>query len=144
WPGDGSRRGEFPLVMGFALLLAGVTRLESLRGHLPVPRVLTEVGDASYSLYLLHLPLSGLLLKLCGVSRLHRALGGEATYLLVLAGAVALSWVAYRWVEAPLLELLRGWRPAPARRRSGRLRVNAAGQRNRAPSRAPSRAPAPD
>lgn len=117
WPDAGSRHGEFPLVIGLAFLMAGITKLERTRGSLPIPKWLLKVGDASYSLYLLHLPLQGLLLKLLVASGLLRMIGGEASYLAVLAGSVLLSCGAYAFVELPLLDRFRSRRSKARGRR---------------------------
>ncbi|TFZ04800.1 acyltransferase family protein [Ramlibacter rhizophilus] len=106
WPPVGERWAEFPVVIGFAFLLAGITKFER-NAPIELPRSVLAVGDASYSLYLLHLPLSGLLLKLVDASGVQDAIGERATYLLVLGGAIGVSVLAYRLVEAPLLRRLR-------------------------------------
>lgn len=115
WPPMGSHAGELPLVVGFALLLAGVTKLEQ-RKNLPLPRWLLTIGDSSYSLYLLHLPICGLLLKLAFAAELPSYIGGSGVYLAVLGGAVLLSVATYYAVEAPLLRRLRRVEVRPARR----------------------------
>ncbi|HSV47725.1 MAG TPA: acyltransferase family protein, partial [Ramlibacter sp.] len=95
------------LVVGaFALSLAGVAKLER-GGQLKPPRWLAFIGDASYSLYLLHLALAGLLLKLAIASGLAARVGTPALYLLVLAGTVGLACLAYVAVERPLIHSLR-------------------------------------
>jgi peptidoglycan/LPS O-acetylase OafA/YrhL len=102
------------LVAGaFALGLAGVAKLER-SGKLRPPAWLAFVGDASYSLYLLHLPLCGLLLKLLIAVGLAPLLGPAATYLVVLAATVGLACAAYLLVERPLINAL-GRRAAPLR-----------------------------
>jgi len=100
------RHAPLVMVTGFALLIAGAAKLERA-GWLRAPRALAFTGDASYSLYLLHLPFSGVLLKLAVKGGALQALGHETTYLLVLAGTVALSCAAYVLVERPLVRRLR-------------------------------------
>ncbi len=97
-----------PMVMagGFALLLAGACQQDQMR-RLHWPRSLLALGDASYSLYLLHLPLCGLLLKATVASGLSGLLGGTAVYALTLCLTALLSWLAFRALEAPLLHALR-------------------------------------
>lgn len=95
----------FMLVTGLALGIAGVARIEAA-GHLRCPAWLVYVGNASYTIYLAHESMSGLLLKAAMKSGTHAALGGEATFLLVLAATVGLGCLAYAIVEKPLLRLL--------------------------------------
>ncbi len=97
--------------LGAALVVAGALWLEPWAARLPGAPALAFLGDASYSLYLLHLPLSGLLLKAILASGLRDRLGGAAAYALTLSLTAALAWLAYRAVEAPLLRGLRKWGP---------------------------------
>ena len=98
--------GRFILVCGFAFMLAGVAQLE-LAGRLALPRWLVYVGDASYSIYLLHNSLSGLLLKIFIKTDVYAALGKGPTYLLVLALSIPLGCLVYAIIEKPLLAALR-------------------------------------
>lgn len=103
------------LAVGMAALLPGVLRFEE-QVRVPRMRLLTLLGDASYSLYLLHLALQGLLLKLSLKLDLVQRLGLGGVYFLVLAGSAAGACVAYLLVEKPLLAYIRsrnrgGWRP---------------------------------
>ena len=93
------------LVLGFALLVAGATKME-LGGYIKVPNFLNFIGNASYSIYLTHLAIQGLLLKISMATGLYRAVGPHATYLLVLAGTIALGCLAYALVERPLISWL--------------------------------------
>lgn len=104
--GLSTRLGPLLMAVGMGLLLASVCQFDHVH---PVawPRWLLALGDASYSLYLLHLPLSGLLLKGLMASGLGDVLGGAARFGLVLSAVAGLSWLAYRGVEAPLLRVLR-------------------------------------
>lgn len=95
----------FLLVTGLALGIAGIARLEAA-GRLRCPAWLVYVGNASYTIYLAHESVSGLLLKVAMKTGAHAALGGEATFVLVLAGTIALGCLAYALVEKPLLRLL--------------------------------------
>lgn len=109
---DSEQTGWGPMAMaiGCAMVLAGACQLDQDR-RFRWPRSLLALGDASYSLYLLHLPLSGLLLKAILASGLRDRLGGAAAYALTLSLTAALAWLAYRAVEAPLLRGLRKWGP---------------------------------
>lgn len=101
----GLRHAHLLMACGFAVIVCAVAKLERA-GHLRVPRRLAFVGDASYSLYLLHVALAGLLLKLAAWAQLLPLLGRESTYLLTMAATVALACVAYLLVERPLLRRL--------------------------------------
>ena len=144
--GLGSATGPLVMALGFGALLAGMCGLEAepprwLRG-MRWPRAWLAVGDASYSLYLLHLPLCGLLLKACAAggwlalttraASAAPAAGHAAllVYALVLAAVIALSWLAYAAVERPLVAALQQMGPHQAKRppEGGRLSVGCAGK----------------
>ncbi len=110
---DGLKSESGPLTMGlgFGALLAGLCGLEMHRRWprwLRWPQAWLAVGDASYSLYLLHLPLSGLLLKAVTPGP---TLSPQGTFALVLTATVALSWMAYVALERPLVNGLQGRGP---------------------------------
>jgi exopolysaccharide production protein ExoZ len=100
------RLAPLVLVCGFALALAGIAKFEKA-GRLAVPALLVFIGNATYSLYLIHESVSGLLLKVLMRSGVYTALGSAITYGLVLAATVAGGCVAYLLVERPLLAALR-------------------------------------
>jgi peptidoglycan/LPS O-acetylase OafA/YrhL len=91
--------------IAFALLLAALTAIEAV-GRLTSPRPLNLLGDASYTLYLTHLPIQGLLLKIAGATGLV-TLGGPAVFVLVICGNVVLGLAAYLVVEQTILRLIR-------------------------------------
>jgi exopolysaccharide production protein ExoZ len=93
------------LVLGFALLVAGATKME-LGGYIKVPNFLNYIGNASYSIYLTHLAVQGLMLKIAMATGLYRAVGAHATYLLVLAGTIVAGCIAYALIERPLISWL--------------------------------------
>ena len=95
----------FLLVTGLSLAIAGIARLEA-GGQLRCPGWLVFVGNASYTIYLVHTPVSGVLLKAAIMSGAHGVLGGEATFILVLAGTLLAGCMAYAAVEKPLLRRL--------------------------------------
>ncbi|MEM1126681.1 MAG: acyltransferase [Bacteroidota bacterium] len=88
-----------------ALLVYGFVRGEQ-QTRRSWPRLLTRLGDASYTLYLSHI------LVLAAVGRLWRLAGLDAwvpPVVLVgvlLSACVVFAWVAYVWVEAPLMRWL--------------------------------------
>jgi exopolysaccharide production protein ExoZ len=90
------------LVLGFALLVAGATKME-LAGYIKVPNFLNYIGNASYSIYLTHLAVQGLLLKIAMATGLYRAVGAHATYILVLTGTIIAGCLAYALIERPVI-----------------------------------------
>lgn len=94
------------LVLGFALFLAGITKLEKRR-MFEVPEILTALGNASYTIYLTHVSVEGLLLKMASKFGLLRQASAELTFLVILAATVMIGYFAYYFVERPLLDWLR-------------------------------------
>src|ERR1700676_3598996 len=88
-----------------ALIVYGALGVES-RGVL-APRWLRAQGDASYALYLWHVPVIGAL----GLALNHVHVHGTPARIAIVFGgyalAIAFSFVAYRWIERPLLRLAR-------------------------------------
>jgi exopolysaccharide production protein ExoZ len=97
-----------PLLVGvpMALLVYAALGLERHRGLL-APSWLRAQGDASYALYLWHVPVIGAIGLALHRIHLH---GTPARVAIVLGGyalAIAVSFLAYAWVERPLLRLSR-------------------------------------
>jgi len=95
----------FAVGIPMALLVYAVLGLE--RHGVLAPSWLRAQGDASYALYLWHVPVIGAI----GLA-LHRVHvhGAPARAAIVFGGyalAIAFSFVAYRWIERPLLALAR-------------------------------------
>lgn len=111
------------IATAFASLVTALVCVERLHG-LRVPRAAVAVGNASYSLYLLHEPLSGLALKVLRRVGVESALGREAVYAAATLSTVLLSCAAFRWIERPLLAVLREppWRTRRTAQ-NGRARV---------------------
>lgn len=87
-------------------------------GPLPLaePRPVLVLGDASYAIYLLHIPFAYAWMQVFNVWLPHP--GGSIAYVLLgLPMLIALSVAFYRWVERPMtdrLNALLGGRAAPA------------------------------
>jgi exopolysaccharide production protein ExoZ len=85
---------------GAALILFGLANTEA-SGHLRVPRWLAFVGDASYSIYLVHFPVLSICAKI-----VHGRLPPIGVYAVcvpvALAGGIAFYW----FVERNLLKAL--------------------------------------
>lgn len=94
----------------YALVLAGLLSLGG-KGSRPFWRGLCKVGDASYSLYLVH-PMALLLIEY----RLPPGLlPPDIISLLGFTAAVSLGLVAHLWVELPMLDWFRQRRKAGER-----------------------------
>lgn len=102
---------------GAALLLAGVV-LAELRGAWVAPRWLQAVGDASYSLYLWHIPVIVALGELGRRAPGAWTKGGPVMAMLDAATALVVAFLSYRWIERPLLDRRRSRREATAAARA--------------------------
>jgi peptidoglycan/LPS O-acetylase OafA/YrhL len=97
-----------PSAMGFGYLLCSglpalLLALAALSGPLAVPAadLVNRAGDASYALYLLHVPLAWFWLWFWG--RLPGFDAGPWDYLVsALAASIAASWLFHRWIERPM------------------------------------------
>lgn len=93
--------------VSFALLIGGAATLELHGAWVDVP-LLGLLGDASYSVYLLHEHAENYALRIAARLHLHEVLAPGLLYLLVLAATAAVGVLAFRVVEKPLLGWLRG------------------------------------
>ena len=95
----------FAVGIPMALIVYGALGVE--RAGLLAPRWLRAQGDASYALYLWHVPVIGAIGLAFHRIHLH---GTPARIAIVFGGyalAIAVSFAAYRWIERPLLRLSR-------------------------------------
>ncbi|WP_292048316.1 MULTISPECIES: acyltransferase family protein [unclassified Brevundimonas] len=95
-----------------ALVVFGAVRLERLdRAPGGLGRAAAFMGDASYSIYLIHV------LVIRGLGRLFEtgmvALAGDAVVVLTVAASLAAGAVVHVWIERPLLTVMT---PSPAAR----------------------------
>ena len=97
-----------PLADGraFALGVAGVARLEGA-GGVRIPRALAALGDASFSLYLLHVAIIAATLRLLAKLGVDQMIGREALYGVVFVATIGGGLACYRWIERPLITWLR-------------------------------------
>ena len=100
--------------MSVAFITAGVSKLE-FQKRLTVPALLAFVGDASYSIYLVHLPLEGLFLKVFSKLGLRGLIPTLAVYFMVIFATIAAGCIAYLSVERPLMNMLKKLKAAPSR-----------------------------
>jgi exopolysaccharide production protein ExoZ len=88
---------------GFMILLLGLVSAE--KEGMRLPALLVTIGNASYSIYLCHIPIFQLLKVLCGGTVLQ-----ENPYcfgVLLLVAPVAYGLLHYRLVEQPMLDWFR-------------------------------------
>ncbi|MGI4978065.1 MAG: acyltransferase family protein [Janthinobacterium lividum] len=90
---------------GSMLAMVGMVALEG-SARLRVPAWLRLLGDASYSIYLVHFPVLSLLAKLAWASGAARLLPVPAAYILLAGLAVSAGVLCHLWIERPLLGLL--------------------------------------
>ncbi|MEZ4715901.1 MAG: hypothetical protein R2851_07415 [Caldilineaceae bacterium] len=104
----GNQVASFALTFGVASLLVvlGTASVELLH-HVPWPRPLVFLGDASYSIYLTHVMFFNVFLM--GATVLGQLVRIDSTVLMwsMLIGAVAGGCVVYLYLEKPLIALLR-------------------------------------
>ncbi len=89
--------------LAWAALPALLIAFASLSGPLALPAaaLINRAGDASYAVYLLHLPVAWLWLWFWG--RLPFFDAGPWDYLAsAIAATVTLGWLFYRWIERPM------------------------------------------
>ncbi len=108
WP-YGEGWSTVALGLGAALMIAGLASLEH-RGYFTAPKALVLTGDASYSLYLLHIPLLAVATKFVAGLGLNQLVGPFSMTVLLTIGCVAASVLFFRLVERPLVAALQGKR----------------------------------
>lgn len=104
---DGSLSLERTIRWGLPCLavFAGCVALWRSTGRGPAGRALTELGDSSYSLYLIHLPVVMVLHRLLLLSPV--ALPADLAFAATVLVSVAAGVVYYRLVERPVTRMLR-------------------------------------
>lgn len=98
--------------LGSALAILGACSYERAHG-LRAPRVLDAIGDASYSIYLVHLPLLSVYAKALFATGLAAWLPQPVTLVVMLAALVGSGLLFSRVVEMPLIALLSARRGRP-------------------------------
>jgi peptidoglycan/LPS O-acetylase OafA/YrhL len=90
-----------------SMLIILATANGNMNGQFQAPTPLVQLGTASYSIYLLHLPCIGVIYKLLSVSGLRSHIPLDLLYILLVSGAIAISVVISKFVERPLMNLVR-------------------------------------
>lgn len=96
--------GLLPLIygLGAALAMIGLTR-----GGFPIPRWLTFLGDASYAIYLVHLPAMNILAVALKAAGAHHILPPLAMLLIVTLFVSIVGCIVHVMLEKPLLARLK-------------------------------------
>jgi peptidoglycan/LPS O-acetylase OafA/YrhL len=87
--------------IGCALAMVGFMTLE-MRGKLRVPRIMSFLGDASYSIYLSHLVILSLLAKLFIALGAKTHLPEMVSYAAILFITLLTGSLMHLWIEKPL------------------------------------------
>lgn len=88
-----------------ALVLCGCM-LQEQRGKLAVPRMLKSVGDASYSIYLVHPMALSLIAKIVAPALRHFRVPLVIPFVVMAIAAVVIGVAVHYFVEKPVLLLL--------------------------------------
>jgi peptidoglycan/LPS O-acetylase OafA/YrhL len=93
---------------GFSATLCALGLMELERtGKLRVSQLLSFLGDASYSIYLVHQPAISLMAKFLYPLWLRMKVPLIVPFMLMAVGSVALGVLVHLFVERPLLRLVR-------------------------------------
>ncbi|WP_265440208.1 acyltransferase family protein [Bradyrhizobium sp. SEMIA] len=94
--------------MPSAIVLAAVVSLEApLRGRNIRP--LVKLGDASYSLYLIHALVIGAVWSVSTKVVPLNVFTSVAIYVLATVASVVIAWIIYQWMELPVTSRLTKW-----------------------------------
>jgi exopolysaccharide production protein ExoZ len=97
----------------FMFMLYGLAASEKIYGAKHVPEFAIRIGDASYSLYLTHVLVLSAIGRCFALLPVHN-IGAEVLFVaLCIVGTNGIGLLSYRWVEFPVLRMLRGFRNAP-------------------------------
>lgn len=94
--------------LGSALMLAGVVQAER-SGLLQTPRLLRYLGDASYSIYLVHFLALSVLAKITTRVGLEQHVPGAVLFVLLAVGATAIGCAFHHVIEKPIHQWTRGY-----------------------------------
>jgi peptidoglycan/LPS O-acetylase OafA/YrhL len=97
---------------GCGLLILGLIQAER-RQLLHIPSLFVYLGNASYSIYLLHFPVLSLGAKIGKALRLDQFLPARVLFVLLIVGVVAVCCLFHQVVERRLLAWSKGFRSRP-------------------------------
>lgn len=117
---DGHSKPVFDLMLGAAsaFMVLGLAQWEQRSGARGLPAISGLLGDASYVLYLVHVPFISLVSKLTTRWLPPTIPGAAAAFLIAVAGSLLVAIVLHRLVERPLLKRIQYGRAASAGDRS--------------------------
>lgn len=88
-----------------ALLIAGATIIEE-RGHLTTPDVLVSLGGASYTIYLVHVPVEDAIMKFLDLAGVSRIVPSVVLWWSIFLVTLAIAYGAWLAIERPLQVML--------------------------------------
>ena len=99
---------HFLLAPAFLALILGVVTIEKHRNNY-LPNWLKFLGDASYSIYLVHSAAISVLVIIFKKTGLMETIGLRPTFLIIFSLSVMVGCLAYVIVERPLIRIFRKW-----------------------------------
>ena len=96
--------GRLAYGLASAVLIVGIAQAERA-GHLHIGRALILLGAASYSIYLVHLPLLGYVARVLAMAGLMTRLPGWCIMAIAVALAVVAGIAFHLLVERPLARI---------------------------------------
>lgn len=90
------------------LTLYGMVALEATT-PITAPPILLQIGDASYSIFLSHVPLLSLLSRIWALVVTPDPLNHFIALTIMLVTVIAFGLFSYRYIEKPLIQKLRTW-----------------------------------
>lgn len=103
--GDHAQEWRLGFGVGSLFLILGLILMERRR-PIEAPRWLVFLGDASYSIYLVHYPVLAIVIKLLNATGMVTRLGLEVVFVLSSAVAIGTGCLAYYFVEKQILARL--------------------------------------
>lgn len=108
--GDNYTTIEIPDVIAYGLpsmlIVLGAAATDLNQGW-KIPAWLNELGDASYSIYLVHYPCLAAIFKAAIAFNMVGLLGGFLSISLLTVIAIIVGWLTYLYLEKPLITWLR-------------------------------------
>lgn len=97
-----------------AVIVMALVQAERLGAFARKYRWTAALGDSSYALYLLHIPLISLCVKLFAAAHLRNVWLLTGAFIVSALLCIAAAVLFHRWIEAPMLRLLAARKPARA------------------------------